>query len=248
MSLRGRIAHRRAVLSRDPNDRLLFRWRGVTFDLERAVVRHRDDEGEITFAIGEPGGRRLGARYRRRGPRLRDVVFDQVDFTADEPWTWEDTDFGLRVFHVATGTGPVKYRHRIEPRRRSNLDLDPAEPRQLTIDDDGVVRERQGGRTERAAFAELREVRAKFEASGIWAEKALLVLHTAGDLALVPLGYTEQVERARSELLPRLRILPGWNEDANTALDRACQYGLRELDLAGEDLHDWAERPIWARP
>ena len=216
----------------------------MTFDLERAVVRHRDDEGEITFTIGDPAGRGLSARYRRRGPRLRDIVMNEIDFTADEPWTWEDTDFGLRVFHVATDTGPVKYRHRIEPKRR-NWDL--AERRELRVDDDGVVRRRHRGRIERATFADLSEVRAKFEASGIWAEAALLVLHTADDLAVVPLGFTEQVERARRELLPRLRNLPGWDDKADAALDEACQYGLRTLDLAGESVDDWAERPIWAR-
>jgi len=248
VGLSGGIARSKARLDRDDADRLLFRWRGSVFDLERCVVRHRDDDGEVTFSVRAPDGSGFGARYRRRGPRLRDAIWDAIDFVADEPWTWEDGDFGLRVFNVATGTGPEKYRHWIRP-RDEDATAAHTEARRLIVEDEGVTRERWGGRTERVLFAELDEIRVKFELSGVWAESSVFVLHTADDLAVVPLA-SSNTEFAQVEPLPRLRRLQGWGSVAERAFSDACEYASRQRvgPARDEGPESRAERPMWSRP
>lgn len=229
-------------------DRLLLDWRGKSFDLEQVIVRHRDDSGAIEFSITEPDGVVTGTRYVRKGPRVRDVLWAQIDFTADEPWTWEDRDFGLLVFHEATGTGPVKYRHRFQPRRVDQEAID--RERSLKIDSDGLIRKRHRGRTEQVAFSDLEDIRVKFEASGIWAPPSILVLSTKRDLAVFPLNSTQDVETCQTRLLPELRKLPGWDQSADAAIADACDYATSgdAGQEAGEPLELRAERPVWARP
>lgn len=250
MSHSGRIGRRRAKLYRDDADRLLLSWGDLTNDLAEVVVRHRDDDGRIAFWLARPDSGQVlkGTRYRRRGPRPWNLMMDAIDFTADEPWTWEDGDFGLFVFHVATGTGPVKFRHRIEAKREENFDL--AERRSLSIGHERVVRTRAGGRTEVVEFAELSEVRVKFELSGIWSDAALLTLDSPRDLVVIPLGFTDKVAQCQEHLLPRLRLLPGWDASAEGAVRDACEYGLRDAvgPTRDEPWSSRAERPVWSRP
>lgn len=209
MSLSGDIGRRPAELYRDGADRLLLSWSGLTVDLAEVVVRHRGDGGRIAFSLARPGTREVlgAAEYRRERPSRLMLLIDAIDFTADEPWTWEDDDFGLFVFHVATGTGPLKYRHHIEPEREENVDRH--ERRTLTVDDERIVRTRAGGRTEQVAFAELAEVRVKFELSGIWADAALLTLDSPRDLVVLPLGSEDKVAHFQEQVLPRLRLRTG---------------------------------------
>lgn len=250
MSHSGRVGRRRAKLYRDDADRLLLSWGDLTTDLAEVVVRHRDDDGRVAFWLARPGSGEVlkGVRYPLRGPRPWNLLTDATDFTADEPWTWEDADFGLLVFHAATDTGPVKYRHRIEAKREESFDL--AERRSLTVDDERVVRARAGGRTEVVEFSELSEVRVKFELSGIWSDAALLTLDSPQDLAVVPLGSTDKVAHCLEQLLPRLRLLPGWDASADEAFRDACEYGLRDAvgPTPDESASSRAERPVWSRP
>ena len=249
MAMRGRIGRQNAVVERDADDRLVLRWRGSSFDLEEAVVRHRDDDGRIAFSVQGPDGNVMAAGYRRGRPRLRDRLEILVS-VADEPWTWEDTDFGLFVFHVATGTGPVKYRHRLDPRTPVPPPKGDEYAPRLHVDDEGVTRQRRGGRTEHVRFAELDEVRVKFEASGVWADSSILVLSSRRDLAVAPVGSSDQVEAFRERLLPRLRLLPGWDGGCDAAVEDACEYGMRQAvgPRPWERLGSRAERPVWRRP
>ena len=111
---------------------------------------------------------RVRLDYRRAYPRPRERFCDLVDFTSDEPWSWEDGDFGLLVFHVATDTGPVKYRHVLMPPKRKWAEDDP-DP-SIRVTDHGVFRPLPGqrrGAVEAVAWTDLQEVRAKFEVAGI---------------------------------------------------------------------------------
>jgi len=232
------------TLTRDTEDRLLLRWGETTFDLSECVVRHRDEDRRIEFSVTRPDGSGKAIRYRRKGPSLSDLAWDFIDFTADEPWTWEDSDFGLFVFHVATRTGPVKYRHLVVPRSIPPEDYYRTD---YSVDDRAVTRRVWQGRTERARFDELSEVRAKFEVSGIWAEPTLIVLHSASDLAVIPIYGHESADRAHRELLPRLRGLPGWTRASEAAFADACRYPV-EPRLSLATFSSRAERPIWAAP
>ena len=244
----GRIGRRRATLYRDESGLLALRWRGRTWKLEDTIVRHRDDDGRIEFSLTS-GDEVQRARYRRRGPRFWSELADFVNFTAEEGWTWEDRDFGLFVFHVASGTGPMKFRHRLRPTRPGVRDLGT---RELAIDDDGVLRTVVGGRTEAVRFADVREIRVKFELWGLWAPPSILTIDAAGAMAVIPLGGRETVDLCHRELLPKLRRLPGWNAAAEAAVEDACAYALRDRigAVPGEAEYDQsrAERPVWRRP
>lgn len=225
-------------------------WNGTDFDLAETVVRHRDDGGRIAFSLTRAVDAAIVgyAEYSRVNRTWADRVLDFVDFANDEPWTWEDGDFGLYVFHEATGTGPIKFRDD-GPAREEDEDDDSFELQHLTVDDDGAARVRAGGRTERIRFEELTEVRAKFELAGIWADAALLTLDSPTDLLVVALGSTAGVDAARLRLLPRLRRLPGWGRRSDRAFADACEYALR--DRVGPTLFERAatraERPVWRR-
>lgn len=244
MGRSGRLGFRRLRLKRDADDHLLLRWGRETFDLSECVVRHRDNAGRIEFSVTPPGGPSRVTRYERKGPRARDELFDRLDFTADEPWTWEDRDFGLFTFHVATQLGPVKYRHLIEPQRQSPREGWRGE---VKIDEVGVSRVPWMSRPEHVQFAEVTAVRAKFELSGIWAEPTLIVLDSLTDLAVVPVSDRKGVERVRAQLLPQLRGLPGWSTENEMAIEDAYDYALREPrgPLGRREIISRAERPIW---
>lgn len=242
---RGRIGGSRATLGL-VDDRLHLQWRGSSFDLTRSVVRHRDDGGRIRFSITAEDGATEAAEYRRRGPTRRDLLMDYVDFTADEPWTWEDSDFGLFVFHVATGTGPMKYRHLLEPTERS---MAPRSSWPPDLTDGTLTRRRWNARTEAVGFDDVSEVRVKFEVAGIWSDLAVFTLDADHDFAIVPVGGPGESAWVRTDLLPVLRGLPGWNADTDSRIGRALEYACR-MEVGpgrGERLRDWAESPIWSR-
>ena len=228
------------------DDVLHLRWRGTLFDLTRAVVRHRDDDGRIHFSVTNPDGSRESADYERAGPSEEDRRIAAIDFTADEPWTWEDRDFGLFVFHVATGTGPMKYRHTLDASTPARA------PRSIwpPVHTDGVVeRRREFARTEAVNVGRLVEIRAKFEVSGIWSAMTLLTLDDGAGLVVIPVDGDRDADWVKHELAPKLAALPGWSELQEARLDRALEYACRrELGPAeGEQLSDWAEWSIWER-
>ena len=238
----GLIGGEHATIGRSRVDRLVLAWRGREFDLERELVRHRDEDGRVGFSVADES-----IAYRRAGPSAEDIRLAAIDFTADEPWTWEDSDFGLFVFHVATGTGPIKYRHLVqaaEEGRRARSTWPP----QVSATE--IRRDRVNARSERAAFAELTEVRAKFEISGIWSDLTILTLEAPGALVVVPIGVLDRDrDWVRDPLAPRLARLPGWSGGAAAALERALEYSGRRVigPARGETPAEWAESPIWSR-
>lgn len=237
-----RIGEWPATLQRDPDDRLVLRWRGEAFDLATTLIRHRDDEGVVTFTAGG-----LTTTYRRRGPSNRQLWFDRIDVTSDEPWTWEDSDFGLFVFHIATGTGPLKYRHRYDPANGDNAAQSHWPP---SIEDGWLIRERTNARAEMVDLANLQELRAKFEVSGIWSELTVLNLASDGRLALVPIQGARDRTWVEKHLWPVLRTLAGWTAYEDDRLRRALDYAARNPIGPTEDesLADWAEWGIWSHP
>ncbi len=241
----GRIGSWDAVLGRDDNDRLVLDWRGELFDLGRAVVRHRGDASWVTFTVFDPDRpMTVNAVYPRARPTLRELAMDRLDFTADEHWTWEDGDFGLFVFNVATLNGPMKYRHLVASR-------EPPTAAALAVDDDGIRRALGDVRPQAVRFDELTEIRAKFELSGIWSDMALIVFETPRDLAVIGVNTTHDEAFFETELLPRLRRLDGWGADNERALTEAIAYGRRHPEIgptADERIEDWAEHPIWLSP
>ena len=201
-------------------DGLRLAWRGVQADLGREIVRHRDDGGIVTFSVaGET------ARYRRGEP-------EPSLPTEDEPWTWEDGDFGLFAFHVASRTGPLKYRDDVPAGRVSGH-------RGIEAGDDGLTRRLPGMRAEAVRWDGLREIRAKFELAGIYADPVLLVLDDGAGLAVVPVGSARDVAFVHAALLPRLWRLPGWDD---TALGAALRFA------DGSVRAELAEVPVWKRP
>ena len=233
----GRIAGKAARVWRGEDGFLRLDWRGRTFDLGREIVRHRDDDGAIEFRVGDEA-----ARYRRKGPSKQDILWDRADFTADEPWTWEDSDFGLFVFHVATLTGPFKYRHRLDPAPV----IEPSAAGGVTVTAEELARRRPSMREERVRWEELAEIRAKFEIAGIWSDMTLLTFDSGGGFAVVPLSGTHGPQVVAA-LRPHLRRLPGWSDGP---LEVALEYATRHPQIGprrGESIHDWAERPIWSR-
>ena len=202
-------------------DGLRLSWRGREFDLQREIVRHRDDDGAITFSAG---GER--ARYRRGEP-------EPSLPTEDEPWTWEDGDFGLFVFHVATRTGPLKYRDDEAPAGEVRGH------RGLEAGDEGLTRRLPGMRPQAVRWQDLGEIRAKFELAGIYADPVLLLLDAGDDLVVVPVGSTRDVTFVEAVLAPRLERLPGWD---GAALDAALRFA------DGSVRADAAERAVWKRP
>ena len=215
------MAGRSGLIGGEPArlDGTTLHWRDADLDLLREAVRHRDEDGEITFTVGD----RL-ARYRRGEP-------EPSLPTEDEPWTWEDGDFGLFVFHVATRTGPLKYR-----------DDAPAGEiaghRGIEATAEGLTRRLPGMRPEAVRWDYLREIRAKFELAGSYAAPVLLLLDDGADLVVVPAGSARDVAFVRSEVAPRLNRLPGWD---GAALDA----GLRFADAAVRAAT--AERAVWNR-
>ena len=198
----------------------VLHWRGLALDLAREIVRHRDDGGAVTFAAGGEV-----ARYRRGEP-------EPSLPTEDEPWTWEDSDFGLFAFHVATRTGPLKYREDAPAG-------DITGHRGIEVADEGLRRRLPGMRPQAVRWDGLVEVRAKFELAGIYADPVLLVLDGGADLAVVPVGSARDVAFLQAEVAPRLRALPGWDE---VALDDVLRFA------DGAVRADTAEQPVWKRP
>ncbi|MBJ7471574.1 MAG: hypothetical protein JHD16_09750 [Solirubrobacteraceae bacterium] len=228
------------------DDSLHLRWRGVTFDLTRAVVRHRDDDGRIQFTVTNPDGTHESADYARRGPSEEDRRMDAIDFTAEEPWTWEDSDFGLFVFHVATGTGPIKYRHTLDtstPARAPRSFWPPV------LVGDTLQRRREHARSESVDLDRLVEVRAKFEVSGIWSAATLLTLDDGDGLVVVPIDGDSVADWVDIVLAPVLAARPGWGPSNDERLERAVTYARRRQvgPADGERLDDWAEWSIWER-
>jgi hypothetical protein len=246
----GVIGGTRARLWTADDGTLRLAWRGREHDLRHAVVRHRDDGGAIRFSVGS-----LAARYRRRGPTMGDRMWDALDFTADEPWTWEDGDFGLFVFHLATRTGPIKYRHLFDlpPIRTDSGSRNvrvlggPPGHRGIVVSAEGLTRTLPGMREEAVRWDRLVEIRAKFELSGIWAESTLLTFEDGEGLAVVPVGYSGDAAWVLRKLRPRLRRLPGWDD---APLDFALEFATRDPvgPRRGEPRRHMAERPVWERP
>ncbi len=224
--IEGDIGGLPVVLERDFADRLMLSWDGGRADLALVPVRHRDDDGEIAFSVGTL----LERRYRRGEPEAP----GEWDFLDDEPWTWEDGDFGLFVFHVATNTGPIKHRHLIAAHREESWEI--------AIDDAGVTRTPVVARREHVAWNALTSVRVKFELSGIWAPAAILVLDSPDDVLVVPAPDTI-APSWWEPLTARLRALPGWDDACDAALSDAETY----LPDGSADAAR-CERPIWQPP
>lgn len=207
------------------------------------VVRHRDDEGAIRFAVERDGEVLAAVWYGRRGPTESDLRDMAVDFTADEPWDWEDRDFGRFVFAVATGTGPIKFRHALEHDARPPESYGTL-PR---IDELGVRRGRSWGLSRQEVdWDDLVEVRLKFEIGSIWAEHSLAVLHGREGLCTVNLpGADDEVVLRLHE---HLRRLPGWDDAAEAAFADAVDYAERfRRGECSEDFWERCERPLWHR-
>ena len=148
---------------------------------------------------------------------------------------------------MATGTGPIKYRHAVLPADEAQRPRSTWPPQ---LDGEGLRRPRTNARSERVRFDELGEVRAKFEVAGIWSELTILTLDAPGALALVPItGVGDDAGWVRATLAPRLRALPGWAAANDTALEHAVAYACRQSigPAEGERLEDWAETAIWSR-
>ena len=198
----------------------VLHWRGRELDLARQPVRHRDEDGMVTFSVaGEV------ARYRRGEP-------EPSLPTEDEPWTWEDGDFGLFLFHVATRTGPLKYREDVPSGEIRGH-------RGIRVDGEGLGRQLPGMRSEAVRWDGLLEVRAKFELAGIYADPVLLVLDDGAELAVVPVGSARDLAFVQEAVAPRLRRLPGWDDAALDAVLRFADAAVRA---------ETAERAVWKRP
>ena len=186
-------------------------------------------------------------RYRRRGPLLRNLLMDSIDFTADEPWTWEDRDFGEFVFHVATGTGPMKYRHLLD---REEVEAAQLPDQRLSFDEGSVMRHAVSvglGFVQRVALDSINEVTVKFEVAGVWSDGSLLVLRSPESVATVPVKPTELADAGWSAVLGALRTLPGWGASAETAVQDATEYASRD-EVGPRTRHEFRtrrERPVW---
>jgi hypothetical protein len=246
----SRIGYRRAALLRG-KDGLVLQLGRRRWPLADVTLEHRDDEGVIEFRVLKGAREEARVRYRRKGPTSWTRLWSQIDFTNDEPWTWEDRDFGLFAFHVATGTGPLKWRHYLVPRPFVGPAAADDLPRQsLVVDDDGVSREFRGfpGGHESIRWDELAEIQAKFEITGIWSDPALLILRGHHGQVVIPI-FDGMLEPALRE---RLMALPGFDSRSARALDDVLEYarkfGEEDRPISEEELRMRAERNLWTRP
>ncbi len=246
--LAGRIAGRGCAVYRE-GGRVIFRAGRGQWPLSEVRIEHRDEEGRIAFRVMRGEAEELRARYRRRGPSAFQLLFDFADFTADEPWSWEDSDFGLFVFHVATETGPIKYRHALFPLEDNPDETAPREyADRFEIDDRGIVRHlRSQGLAPReyVEWDDLVETRAKFEVAGIWADKSILVLRAAASQCVVPVHVDGSLPPGLTDALTRL---PGFDDEAHAALRDACEYAASDAWPNPIQRSSRAERPVWRRP
>ena len=239
--LHGDVGGRSVSLFLDHGDRLRLTFPSKTFDLTQDIVSHRDDRGQIEFSVRSRDGTTVAASYRRSGPALRQRLTDRIDFMSDEPWTWEDGDFGLFVFNVAMGNGPMKYRHLFSASRSPHEPPGPG----LTFDPATGTFIRERPRPVRLRIEDVTEVRVKFELTGIWASGAYLVLRSETDLLTWPIRNAEM----NRELLAGLRELQGWDGNAEAAFEDAEEYESRQVrgPKAGEKSSSRAERALWSR-
>lgn len=242
----SRIGGRRAAVFRGKGG-LVFQLGRQRWPLADVSLEHRDRDGEVEFRVlrGKQECARL--RYRRKGPTSWDLFWSQIDVTSDEPWTWEDSDFGLLAFHVATGTGPIKWRHYLMPATFAIDDELP--PQSLVVDEEGLSREFRGfpGGQESIRWRDLTEIRAKFEITGIWSDPTLLILRGGNEQVVIPI-FNGVLDAALRE---RLVALPGFGSRSeaalNDALDYARGYGYADRSISWEELRSRAERSVWTR-
>ncbi|MEH3055446.1 MAG: hypothetical protein PGN13_15825 [Patulibacter minatonensis] len=240
----GWIGDHDAELVRVSRDRMVLRVGGHEYDVVASRIDHRVEDGVVRFAAKNGAGGEFRAAYPHRGPTEEEIRWDDVDFTADEPWTWEDGDFGEFVFHVVTATGPIKYRHALA---WPDGELAPTEW-VSTIDGDVLVR---AGTTcglpfeHRIPLDAIDEIAAKFELSGIWAPSSIVVVRSACRVIAVPVDRTF----ADDPLLVAFRALPGWDAAADAAIADAIEYAERRVvgPQTPEETPTRRERPVWTR-
>ena len=244
----GRIARRRAAVFRG-EDGLVFQLGRRRWPLDEILLDHRDDDGVVEFRVLRERKEEARARYRRKGPTVWNEL-GTLNFFDDEPWSWEDSDFGLFAFHIATGTGPVKLRHFLTGDFAIPPDEAELPGQSLVVDDAGVRRRFRGfpGGHEQIGWGALTEIRAKFEITGIWSDPTLLILRGHNEQVVVPI-FDGTLDLALRERLVGLPGFDSQSEDAlDDALDYARRYGHEDRPISRAELRTRAERLIWMQP